>query len=246
MFGHHPYDCTKRKYPTDCRYCGQRVVYWECYCGSKVFFDPPNFGKHQCRFSAGASASANRRPTPPQASGRTSGARASANPYPPRASGKIALTTLSDISVSLQPDDYGLMPGMERVVSEIGRSWDKMSESGQRATERMNPYGDKSETIVGEVSDMSEIDFAAKFGIAPNSIGGGMLGETFPGLRAAQITILVDESLNDPDAVDKMSYTAWCPPDAIPGGLAKRALVEVNVAPRELPIIGRKWVVESV
>ena len=225
MFGH-PYDCTRRKYPTDCRYCGQRVVYWECYCGSKVFFDPPNFGKHQCRFSAGASASA--------------------NPYPPRASGKIALTTLSNISLSVQPDDYGIPTGMERVVSEIGRSWNKMSESGQRATERIYPYGDKSETIVGEVSDMSEIDLAAKFGIAPNSIGAVILGKIFPGLRATQITILVDEFLNDPDAVDKMSYTAWCPPDAVPGGLAKRALVEVKVAPRELPIIGRKWVVESV
>lgn len=222
----HPYDCTRRKHPTDCRYCGQRVVYWECHCGSKVFFDPPNFGKHQCRFSAGASASA--------------------NPYPPRASGKTALTTLSDVSFSVQPEDYDIPQGMQRVGAEIGRSWVEMPESSQRVTERMNPYGDKSETVVGEVSALFEIDISAQFGIALNSIGGGMLGKIFPGLRATQITILVDEFLNDPDAVDKMSYTAWCPPDALPDGLAKRALVEVKVAPRELPIIGRKWVVESV
>lgn len=226
MFGHHPYDCTRRKYPTDCRYCGQRVVYWECWHDAKVFFDPPNFGKHQCGFLAGA--------------------RVSANPYPPRASGKTALTTLSGVSFSVQPDDYDIPQGMQRVGAGIKRSWDKIPESGQRATERMNPYGDKSETIVGEVSDLFEIDLAAKFGIAPNSIGGRTLGDAFPGLRATQITILVDEFLNDPDAVDKMSYTAWCPPDAVPVGLAKRALVEVKVAPRELPIIGRKWVAESV
>ena len=225
----HPYDCTRRKYPTDCRYCGQRVVYWECHCGSKVFFDPPNFGKHQCRFSAGASASA--------------------NPYPPRASGKTALTTLSGVSFSVQSPGYGLMPGMKRVIAEIKRSWDKMPESGQRATERIDPYGDKSDTIVGEVSELFEIDLAEKFGIAPNSIGGGILGKIFPGLRAMQITILVDDFLNDPDAVDKMSYTVWCPPDAVPGGLARRSFAAAEISPREfreLPIIGRKWVVESV
>ena len=44
MFGH-PYDCTSRKFPLDCRYCGQRVVYWECRHGSKVFFDPPGRGR---------------------------------------------------------------------------------------------------------------------------------------------------------------------------------------------------------
>src|SRR5207245_2491852 len=30
--------CGARTYPTRCRYCGQKVFYFECNCGSKVFF----------------------------------------------------------------------------------------------------------------------------------------------------------------------------------------------------------------
>lgn len=225
----HPYDCTSRKYPTNCRDCGQLVIYWECLHGAKVFFEPPDRGDHRnlcpaMRAPSGGAAT-------------------------PRPDGRTALGTLEGVSGSVQTADYGLMPGMKRVgpvVAEIRRSLDKMPESGQRATERMNPYGYKSETIVGEVSDMFEIDLADKFDIAPNSIGGRTLGKIFPGLRAAQITILVDEFLNDPDAVDKMSYTAWCPMDIFPGGLAKRSFAAAEISPRELPIIGRKWIVKSV
>ena len=72
----------------------------------------------------------------------------------------------------------------------------------------------------------------------PNSIGAKLLGEVFRGLQAAQITILVDDFLNDPDAVDKMSYTAWCPAGVAPSGLAKRAfVVGRNLAAR---IYGRR------
>ena len=229
MLGYHPYDCAIRKFPMNCRYCGQLVVYWECCHGSKVFFDPPDRGDH--RYSCSAMSGA------------------SANPSPPRESGKIALTTMSDVSVGVQPDDYGLMPDTMRVadvesIAALRRSWAKMPEPSGRDTVAMLPYGDKSETVVGEISDIFEIDLAAKFNIPPNSIGARMLGETFPGLRAAQITILVDDFLNDPDAVDKMSYTAWCPTDAVPRGLAKRTFVTAEISPREFPGIGRKWLVK--
>lgn len=41
--------CVKvRSYPTTCRRCDQQVIYFECSCGSKVFFDPPNQGVHDC------------------------------------------------------------------------------------------------------------------------------------------------------------------------------------------------------
>ncbi len=40
--------CIKlRSYPTNCPGCGHGVVYFECSCGSKVFFD--DAGKHDCR-----------------------------------------------------------------------------------------------------------------------------------------------------------------------------------------------------
>lgn len=41
--------CVKvHAFPTFCRGCRRRVIYFECTCGSKVFFDPPRGGEHQC------------------------------------------------------------------------------------------------------------------------------------------------------------------------------------------------------
>ena len=231
MYGGHPYDCATDSHPTTCGYCKQRVVYWECFHGSKVFFDPPDRGVHNCLARSGA---------PP-------------NPSPPRASGKVALRTLLDVTVSVQPEDDGLMPGMERAkggfLENLKRSWARMPKASERETVRVDPLGEKSETLVGEVSEALEIDIAARFGISRNSIGAAILGKTFPGLRVTQITILVDDSLNDTDAVDKMSYTAWCPADVAPSGIAKGASVVAEIAPREFKFmgeIGRRWVVESV
>ena len=97
----HPYDCTEQTNPARCRYCGQTVIYWECLHGSKVFFDPPDGGDHRYNCSAMSGASA--------------------KPSPPRASGKTALRTLSGVSLSVQPDDYGLMPGAKRVFDNSVR-----------------------------------------------------------------------------------------------------------------------------
>ena len=223
----HPYDCTEQTNPARCRYCGQTVIYWECWHGSKVFFDPPDGGDHRYNCSAMSGASA--------------------KPSPPRSSGKTALRTLYGVSLSVQPDNYGVMPGMRRGVARLRRAWTRMPESSGRETVPIKPYGDDPETLVGEVSDVFEIDIADRFGMPPSSVGAIILGKTFPGLRATQITILVDDFLNNPDAVDKMSYTAWCPTDIAPLGLAKRAFVIAKVAPREfMGAVGRRWVAESV
>lgn len=40
--------CTKKAYPKSCQYCEHRVIYWECYHGSKVHFDEDGSGKHWC------------------------------------------------------------------------------------------------------------------------------------------------------------------------------------------------------
>ena len=38
--GKYHIDCKKTAYSTTCQYCGEKVIYWECYCGCKVFFNP--------------------------------------------------------------------------------------------------------------------------------------------------------------------------------------------------------------
>ena len=40
----HPNNCTEKTYPTTCDKCGQAVIYWRCWHGSRVFFNPLPFG----------------------------------------------------------------------------------------------------------------------------------------------------------------------------------------------------------
>ena len=45
----HGPDCdVLHSHRTTCRGCRQQVVYYECAQGSRVFFDPPDRGKHIC------------------------------------------------------------------------------------------------------------------------------------------------------------------------------------------------------
>ncbi len=46
----HGWWCNARTYPTVCHYCGQRVFYFSCDCGCKVFFDElgPPWPQHMC------------------------------------------------------------------------------------------------------------------------------------------------------------------------------------------------------
>lgn len=45
----HGPNCFKvRSFYLLCRNCGNGVIYFECSCGSKVFLDPPDEGRHNC------------------------------------------------------------------------------------------------------------------------------------------------------------------------------------------------------
>lgn len=48
----HGKHCYLRSFPTECPRCGEKVLYWECRHGSKVFFKYPPYGKlirHRCK-----------------------------------------------------------------------------------------------------------------------------------------------------------------------------------------------------
>lgn len=38
--GKYHIDCKKTSRRVTCNYCGDTVIYWECYCGCKVYFNP--------------------------------------------------------------------------------------------------------------------------------------------------------------------------------------------------------------
>jgi len=55
-FRSHGKHCYRRSFPTKCKRCGKEVLYWECFHGSKLFFEYPPYGKlvrHYCRKSLG-------------------------------------------------------------------------------------------------------------------------------------------------------------------------------------------------
>ena len=53
MFNH-GVDCDARTFPTMCNLCGEKVFYFSCSCGSKVFFDDLGipWPKHNCHNAA--------------------------------------------------------------------------------------------------------------------------------------------------------------------------------------------------
>jgi hypothetical protein len=71
MFGdvptHGPWCRKVHSYKTKCPGCRDDVVYYQCSCGSKLFFLPDHGGVHDCRSEVGLSRSVSRiqRPTPP-------------------------------------------------------------------------------------------------------------------------------------------------------------------------------------
>ena len=228
MYTGHPYDCTTRKFPMPCPRCSNQVIYWECHHGSKVFFD--DLGQHDCSSRS-------------HSTSKTS-------PSAPRPSGMTAWATLEGVTESIRPDNYDLLPGMARIRGDITTALAKLktsrSGSSQRNTVPMEPYGDKREYVIGDVSEIVEVDLRKKFSVDDHTVWARALGHTLPGLKVTQITILVDDILNDPSAQDVMSYTAWCPAGTSPSNLAKRQSVSAAIVPVELLVIGSRWVTESL
>ena len=106
----------------------------------------------------------------------------------------------------------------------------------------MEPYGVKSERILGIVSHIVTVAVADRFGVGPNSVAAAEIRRLLGGLQVEQLTILVDEYLTDPDAVDMMSYTVWRPSSGLHTPIEAGDLVAATIRPRELIGIGVRWV----
>jgi len=56
----HGDDCYKvRSFPLRCNFCSEKIVYFECSCGSRILLDPPDQGLHSCHGYASDSLSGN-------------------------------------------------------------------------------------------------------------------------------------------------------------------------------------------
>ena len=230
MYVGHPYDCKERAYPTTCNICGQLVIYWECYHGSKVFFDPNYAGQHACGY-------------------RTDKGRA--DPSPPRRSGKEYWETLIGVTESIEPKNYGLIHGMVRYPKEVADYLERrrkgVSEAQQRDTVAMHPYaGSREDNLIGEIAGIIDVYLPERFDFSESSVLAATLVNIFPGFEVKQLTILVDDFLNDPAAVDLMSYTVWCPAGMILNDVERGQSVEATFSAKDMLIVETRWVAESI
>ena len=214
---HGPYMCGSRTFPTNCRYCQRSVFYFFCDHGSKVFFEElgPPWPEHHC----GARAS--------QSSTRT----------PPQPSGLVAWPSLQGVTFSVQNSGYGLLPGllpgMTRLTeAAIRRVRD--SHVRPRETMRIDPLGAKPEIMVGRVVAVRKVELADRLGLQAGSVIAKGVDKHFPGLRAVQITLLVDEIDIDPDAEDLLSYSFWCRMSSVAESVAPHDIIRVELEPVDL------------
>ena len=111
-----------------------------------------------------------------------------------------------------------------------------------RETVRMDPLGSLAETLAGRVTDVHTVDVADRLGLESSSVGATLASRRFPGLRAVQITILVDEIDIDPSAEDLMSYTFWIQASRDAESVVRDDIIYVEIEPVEMLGAEARWV----
>ena len=221
--------CNTRTYPTQCPRCTSQVFFFQCDHESRVFFDHLDqpWPIHDCFLR------------------RMSRRSAAA---PPRPSGKRAWDTLVDVFESKESKESGLLTGMKRYpggidVASVSRK--PSSESGQSPaqTQAIHPIGNSQpEYLSGIVHDVNHLSLLDKLGIGPDTVGAGIIRQTFPELEVVQITVLV----NDSEAEDMLSYTAWFRPTDVAESLARGHFVSAAFRAENILIAGRRWIGEDL
>ncbi len=225
MYPTHGSWCNTRTFPTNCPTCNSSVFFFQCDHESRVFFDDlgPPWPVHRCL-----------------------GSRVSAGSLAPRPSGKTAWTRLEGITFSARDPNHGLLQGMRRfkVDGEIIQRV-KRTESLSRETMRIDPFDKQKESLIGVVSDVHYLPMTNNLGIDPDSVGATFIEQQLGDTDVKQVTILVDESDIDQDALDLMSYTAWCPKD-VSSQLKKGTIVKAMAEATDFLGIGHRWVIKSL
>lgn len=225
MYAVHGTICNTKTFPLTCRSCSSRVFFFQCDCGARVFFDSlgPPWPEHDCRNNVA--------------------------PLPPRPSGKEAWLGLRGVTFSKEDSDSGLLPRMRRFGGTVSESVIRRGEETQsmsRETVRIEPRSSRQEVHQGIVSDVHVVALERRFGIRARSVGGQAISKLLGSFDITQMTILVDDFLIDPEAIDIMSYTVWCATDRVPASLETGVVVGVTIKPEEIMSVGRRWVVKSL
>ena len=133
-------------------------------------------------------------------------------------------------------ENHGLLPGLVHaprepdpfVVSKL-----RQSQNLARDTVRMDPLGSIAAEITGVVHARVTPNLERRLGAPAGTIGYELLRKQVGTGDLVQLTVVVDELGQDPDAIDFQSYTVICRPGSVnrrivPGTIVYAKLVQLQ------------------
>ena len=109
----------------------------------------------------------------------------------------------------------------------------------------MTPVIGERKIVVGDISVVSKVDLRKKFGLEERALLASHLVQKFPGLKVTQITMLVDDLINDPAAEDILSFTVWYPEGVVPSDLTAQESTKITIVGVKL-LVGDRWIGEAI
>ena len=223
----HGWWCNSQTFPMECKYCGERIFYFSCDCGSKLFFDELGepWPQHRCAGFA---------------------------PKP-----TLSRLGEEDLSGSLlRYLDQGKVSALSQLIqSNIeGEYLDQVKQAAKRKEQRparsawiikQEPYHGCISTERGLITELSRgANIRKKAGLADRSMGIAMLGK-FAHVPMVQMTILTGALAED--EADNCSFTFFAEQTLVDElGLFKGGLVDVDL--RGIVISNRHpiWICDAV
>ena len=226
----HGLHCKTNTFPLNCRYCGERIFFFSCDCGSRVLFDVLGDGwpLHDCQ-------------TQPAAGGQSGG-----TPY----AGPSSWGATIGINISGgRQGAYDLLPslrgGRDSIVPAITKRV-RESRNLVRETMRIDPLGSSAEEITEVVRERSQPDLARRFNIGRDSMGFEQLTRAIGDADPVQITVHVDELADDESAIDYLSYTFLAPRIRAGQGIVQNAVIYARLVPLESLGLERLWLAKEI
>lgn len=213
----HGVNCRTRTFPTKCKGCGDKVYYFACSCGSKVFFDELGWpwNEHCCDFSKSDHDWARSRHR------RKDGA------------GGVQVHLSSGVIATRPPDDPG--EGWNIDPSVVIEEERRAESRWRNPIEAVPPGAEWSLEITGVVTEISsQVDVYQSLRMSRTAINKAFLGPLGDGMWG-RVTIHVFE-----DVI--YSYTAWVPAASLSGDASRGLAVSATLERVDVAAKAREWV----
>ena len=217
----HGIHCNARTFPTKCTRCGDRIFYFSCNCGSKVFFDDlgPPWPVHDCAFS------------------KSDRDWARSKPKRKFGDGGVQVDLSPGVTATRPPDvvsDWHIDPTIEQRERRNAKS------RKRQPIESVPPGAERHVEIAGVVREVRwGVDVYASLKIPRTAVSEGFLGPLGSGAWG-KITVHVLEDLI-------YSYTAWVATDALRRNEVTRdAVVSAMLHRQDVGDKAREWVCKGL